>query len=209
MPANLTFSAARIPLSTEADNVPSDLLRFGTDIDELLVLKATSVADRDAKYATVDAGTLVTCANLGIVWQKKADGTTGGWRAFGQISPMVTSGVASAATNFAITKQTAQVVNGSIYVNIQANYSGPTITANDSTNVAPSNIIDLSFCTIDAAWMPDAAWLPLPGYFRGIYVGGTFELGTDRIAKITTLYTSAQLRQGDPCGFFASWPVPS
>ncbi len=209
MPGTLTYSGARYPLTTEADTVPADLLRFGTDIDQLLVLKAASIADRNANFANVASGTLVSCAALGVVWQKVTDPpAAASWLALAQKSPLTTSGIATAATNFAITQQTAQIVNGSMYVKVQANYSGPTITANDSTNVAPSNINDLPFCTLDAAWMPDPAWLPMPGYFRGIYVGGTFELGTDRIARITTLYTSAQLRQGDPCGFMASWPVP-
>jgi hypothetical protein len=208
MPGNLTYSGARYPLNTESDTVPADLLRFGTDIDQLLVLKAVSVSDRDAKFANVTAGTLVSCAPLGIVWQKKADGSAGGWRALATIGPVVTSGIATAASNFTVTKQTAQVVNGSIYVNVQANYTGPDIVANPDTETVPSNIIDIPFCTLDASWMPNAAFLPLPGYFRGIYVGGTFELRADNQVWLTTFYTSAKLRSGDPGGFATSWPVP-
>lgn len=207
MPQNLTYSGARIPTTTEADTVPADLLRFGTDIDQMLVLKATSQADRDAKYANVNAGTLVSCAALGIVWQKiSTPPTSPSWRVLNQNADPVTSGVATYSANFSPLKQGAKIVNGSIYLLVQGTYTGPDVVGKPTTDLIPGDIDDLSFATIASDYLPPAAILPQVGAVRTSVAGGAWQMFSNQII-ITSLSAGARIRTGDSVSVSASWPA--
>lgn len=207
MPTTLTFSAARLPTTTEADTVPADLLRFGTDIDQMLVLKAASQADRDARLAGVNAGTLVSCAPLGILWQKTSTPpTAAAWRVLNQNADPVTSGVATYEANFSSLKQGAKIVNGSVYVLVQGTYTGADVVGKPTTDAIPGAIDGLAFATIAADYLPSAALLPQIGSVRTSVAGGVWQMFSNRIV-ITSLSAGARIRTGDSVSVSASWPA--
>jgi hypothetical protein len=95
MTINTSFTAARLPTLAEGGDGPAAFLAYATDTDDQHVLFATSVSDRDTKYANVRKGTLVSCAELGIVWQKiTTPPTAASWRVLVEFGkPLIQRGV--------------------------------------------------------------------------------------------------------------------
>ena len=205
MPQTLTYSGARLPTTTEADTVPADLLRFGFDIDQMLVLKATSQADRDARFANVTASTLVSCAALGTVWQKKADGAAGGWRTLLQSSDPVTSGVVTAASGWTVVSQWAKYTGGFYAVVCTLQYNGAAdIVADGPADAVPGNITDKQIATL-------AAPFPIvtrPGVARATVTGcSVYIRSTDGAVFLTDLATAGRIRVADQVMFTDAYPI--
>lgn len=207
MPQSLTYSGARVPLTTEADTVPADLLRFGTDIDQQLVLKATSQADRDARFANVSKSTLVSCAALGIVWQKKADGASGGWRVMAQSTDAMNTGVVTGTNDWSVPTQWGKVTNGFYSLYVTLTYSGSSdIVATDQSGSTPGGLVDTQIGTINTPYPP--SWGPWVTDSRTNVTGCTVVIRpSDGAVIITDLPTAGRVRPGDSVTFITTYPV--
>lgn len=64
------YSEAPIPQGTDAALVPADLQAYADHIDTQLVLRASSEADRDARYGDVPNGTIVVHTGDATEWIK-------------------------------------------------------------------------------------------------------------------------------------------
>lgn len=153
MPTTLPFSGARIPNQNEAGDPSADFARFGGDIDDKMVLKATSQSDRDTKYASVTAGTLVSCAALKTVWMKTTTPpTAAAWATLAEIGAAVTTGIGIGRSGFSINSQWGQRLNGIIYWRTQITWSGGTISAGGNGDLSP----DVLCFTLNSAYLPAA-----------------------------------------------------
>ena len=170
MTTPLTFSGAPVPTASESPDWPASLLAFGTALDDMHVLRATSQANRDSLYANVTAGTLVSCAALQKVWMKTTTPpTAAAWITLAEVGTPVTSGVVTAATNFSVTSQWAQRVNGMVTVSAILGYSGSTVSAGGNSDLSP----DVSVCTIQSTYLPPSSLLS-----NGVWPSITLNAGT-------------------------------
>lgn len=149
MPTTLPYTGAQTPTLSEAGSGPANLYAYALTTEDQHVLKATSVSDRDTKYANVAAGTLVSCAALGIVWQKVTSPPTAAeWRVLAEVGAPVTSGVISPATGFTVSSQWARRTNGR--VDLYASFS---YTATDAIVVSSTgNTTDTAVGTLQSGW---------------------------------------------------------
>lgn len=95
MPTTLPFTGAQTPTGSEAGNGPANLYAYAMATEDQHVLKATSVSDRDTRFASVTKGTLVSCPELGILWQKiTSPPTAASWRVLVEFGkPLIQRGV--------------------------------------------------------------------------------------------------------------------
>lgn len=204
MPTPLTFSGAPIPNTGETNNVPAVLLAFGNAIDDKVVLKATSVSNRDTLYANAPAGTLVSCAALKTLWQKTTTPpTAAAWVTLAEQGTAVTSGVLTALTGFTVTTQVAQRINGVNWVRGRLTYSGATITAPASGG----NITDTPICTVQSAWLPSTALTGNSWIFNGSAgnASARFRLSSGTLS-VDQMTSGAVLSAGQIMAFDASYP---
>lgn len=79
MPETTTYSGAPIPVGTDAHQVPADLKKYANHVDPMLVLKAADEAERNARFADVPTGTLVSGTDRRIIWRKEGTGWDTVW----------------------------------------------------------------------------------------------------------------------------------
>jgi hypothetical protein len=160
MPTALPWSGARVPDATEGDDVPADLLRYGTDINPLLVLQADDQTDRDANFATVPDGTVVSCAALNLLWQK----ISSGWKTYGYQTAYAAPGVTWAS---------GWTDSGSS-VRREGNLLVGVIAAAYNVDIGPfnsaGNLTDLPVCTLPTDLRPP---FNLPVQWKSAFGSGT------------------------------------
>lgn len=78
MPDQLRYSGAPVPTGPEAHVVPADFKSFGDAIDQSLVLPASSIADRDARYGNANPPVLPGTLVMGpdTLWRRNS---SSGW----------------------------------------------------------------------------------------------------------------------------------
>jgi hypothetical protein len=189
MPGTLTYSGAEYPLVGEANDPPADFLRFGDDIDTLLVLKATNQLDRDTRFANVDAGTLVSCAAAQTIWMKlTTPPTAASWLVVYQKTE-VTTGVVTAGANFTTSAQWARIQSALVSVKLTLVYG-----STDITGSSDGNITDTTVGTVSANYRPPQDWNVV--YRSNIAMwNGTIQ--ADGAMIIATGVPTAKLRAGD------------
>lgn len=149
MATSLPHSGATVPTSGEAPDFPAAMLEFGADIDDMLVLKATSQADRDARFSDVIDGTCVSCKALKTLWQRDRS-VSAGWNTLAEIGAAVTSGVGIGRSGFSISSQWGQRINGIIWWRAALVWSGGTITAGGNGDLSPDTLC----FTLNSAFLP-------------------------------------------------------
>jgi hypothetical protein len=197
----LPWSGARVPDATEGDAVPADLLRYGTDINPLLVLQADDQTDRDANFATVPNGTVVSCAALNVVWQK----ITGGWKTYGYQTSWAAPGVtwASGWTDAGSTVRR----EGNLLVGV--------ITATYNVDVGPfsttapnqGNLGDLLVCTLPTGLRPPASTGVVPVPWIGSGSSGMAYVRSDGLLFIADGPPGATVAAGQIFRFPINFPV--
>ncbi len=135
MPDATTFGGDPIPTGPEGAWVPGSLMAYAESIDPKLIHAATSQADRDARFATLPAGSLVTWEAGGTVWLKLASG----WQAIISDTGWVTSGVFTYPSADWTAGSYARVRNrnGLIDVRFEVIYAGVT-TAYPTGDISPN-----------------------------------------------------------------------
>jgi hypothetical protein len=207
MPGHLTYSGATYPTGSEAGDGPAAFLAFGSDIDQLLVLKATSQANRDSLYSGVSAGTLVSCASLKTVWMKTTTPpTAAAWITLAELGTPVTSGVVTAATGFSVSSQWAQRINGVNWIRVDLSNTGADITGGAETGTAPGNITDTPVATIQSAWLPASGSGTWPADMYGSIVTAAGMVTNSGTVNLTSLVPGGLLRSGDTLRFTVSYP---
>lgn len=201
MPDASTYSGIPVPTGPEAGDVPGSLSALRAALDPQVVLKATSVSDRDTRLSGIPAGTLVSCEALGTLWQKKA---TSGFRTLAEVGTVVTTGVVSASPNFSITSQWAQRVNGMITISAILGYTGTTVTAGGNSDLSP----DVSVCTIQSTFLPPASLLS-----NGVWPSMTLNAMTGQgyidsggVVRLGSLTPGQSLSSGLSVRFTATYP---
>lgn len=208
MPTSTALAGLTVPVSGDAGNVPADMLTLANQLDSLVVLKASSQANRDTLYANAPAGTLVSCAlssTTGIVWMKTTTPpTAAAWIILAERQAAVTTGVVTAATNFSVTSQWAQRVNGMITISAILGYSGTTVTAGGNSDLSP----DVSVCTIQSTYLPPASLLS-----NGVWPSITLNAGTGQgyidssgVVKLGSLTPGNSLSSGLSVRFTTVYP---
>ena len=210
MTTPLTFSGAPVPTASESPDWPASLLAFGNTIDDMLVLRATSQANRDTLFANVDAGTLVSCASLGKVWMKTTTPpTAAAWITIVEIGTPATSGVVTTATNpnFSVSSQWAQRLNGQLSFQVALAYSGPDIVGNPATSSQPGNCTDTTLCTLQSSWQPLAGALTWPIVIHSSACGGFGFISSGGVITLTSLVTSGVITSGNTVRIAATLPA--
>ena len=203
MTTPLTYSGAPVPTSGETPDFPADLLAFGNGLDQLVVLKATSQSNRDSLYANVSAGTLVSCASLQKVWMKTTTPpTAAAWITLAEVGTAATSGVITpATTDWSVSAQWAQRLNGFISFRIQLAYSGATLTAGSDGNIG-----DTTIGTIQSSWRINSAagYWPVAGTTNVMTM--VLTIGTDGSVILRSMVPNGTIQAGHVLAFAATYP---
>ena len=201
MPDASTYSGIPVPTGPEAGDVPGSLSALRAALDPQVVLKATSVSDRDTRLSGIPAGTLVSCEALGTLWQKKA---TSGFRTLAEVGTTVTTGVVAAAANFSVSSQWAQRVNGMITIAGVLSYSGSTVTTGSSGDLSP----DISVCTIQSTYLPPAGLLSvgIPCATPLSQLTSEAFINSSGVITLLSLVPNASLTSGMTVRFTATYP---
>jgi hypothetical protein len=186
-----TYGEYPTPTGPEAADVPADFLALVTALDSHTVLFADSVADRNSRYSTIEAGAFVTCPSLATVWLALGSGT---WETLYTNTGWLTTGFTWEST-FANVSSRIRKVGNSVHVNIVATYSGSDITA-----PANGNITDVPVVTI-ALYRP--VTIGLPTVARTTTAFGCAILSTAGVVTLTNLTPTAVLTTGQV--FYASF----
>ena len=202
MTTPLTFSGAPVPTASELPDWPASLLAFGNGLDQLVVLKATSQSNRDTLYANVNAGTLVSCAALQTVWMKvTTPPTAAAWITLAELGTEVTSGVITAGTNFSVSSQWAQRINGIVFWRATLSYSGTTITAGANGDLSP----DITVGTLQSAYLPNisGSWqVPI----QCSQTTGVGHVSTGGSVVVTSLVSGGSIASGNVVNVSTSFP---
>ena len=201
------YTGAPVATSSESPDWPASLWAYANSLDDQHVLYATSQSNRDSLYANVRAGAVVSCAALGIVWQKTTTPpTAANWRIIAENGPLVTSGILTPAANFSIAFQYAQRKSGALWLRGRATYSGSTITP--GTN---GNITDTAICTLGSSYQPDPAFSSFNWTFRCSAGASSnsnmrYDPGSTSF-YLETMYPGSTLNSGDNVNFDVNFPV--
>lgn len=198
MPDSSTYSALPIPLEGEAADNPSVFAAFRASLEPRIVLFASSEADRNAKYGSVPAGSLVSCTTTPTLWQKSAAGWNvlahdSGWQS---IPTMNSSDFSNIATRW-------RLRNGWIEFQLNVTYNGATITS-------PSNggIVDVKILDLPVAARPEG-----PNHVRGLYAGrygsGALLAAYTGAVWISDYTPNQTIESGDTITATCSWVAAS
>ena len=202
------YTGAPVSTAGETPDWPASLWAYANTIDDQHILYATSQANRDALYANVRAGAIVSCAALGIVWQKTTTPpTAAAWRVLSEVGTPATSGVVTAATNFSVSSQWAQRLNGQLSFQAALAYSGPDIVGNPATSSQPGNCTDTTICTLQSAWQPLAGALTWPIAIHSSACGGFGFITSGGVITLTSLVTSGVITSGNTVRIAATLPA--
>lgn len=204
----LTYSGAPYPETSDANDPPGDFLAFGNTLDQLVNLKATSTADRNARFANVAAGTIVTCNAESVVWMKTTTPpTAAAWATVYESPAAVTTGVATAGTGFSIATQWGQVRNGMLNVRLSLTRTGADITANAYNDVDdPGNLTDTAMAVLTTNWRPPTIWAF--AFRANVAPGWGFADTSTGNVYYTHAIPSATIRTGDTVEVCLSYPKP-
>ena len=196
------YTGAPVSTASESPDWPASLWAYANTIDDQHVLYATSQANRDALYANVRAGAIVSCAALGIVWQKKTTPpTAAAWITLAEVGTVATSGIITAnSPTFTTTEQHAQRINGFMYMTFSMTYSGSDLVA-----ASNGNVTDTLVGTLGSAYWPNSGMGNTPRYLSfGIPAssGGTISVTpTSGAVTLTSLYPGTTLTAGNVMRF--------
>lgn len=207
MPTNGTFSGAPIPNRGEAGDGPANFAAYDAIVGSRLVLPATSQSNRDTLYANLPAGALVSCAALGIVWQKTTTPPTAAtWKVIAENGPVVTTGIVTAATNFTISSQWARRVNGENQIRIKLSYSGADLVGGAVTAADPGSLTDTTMCSLQSTWQVlDASYGLWFACLAGS-AGGWVQITAANDIKLAALSPSGKVSAGDSVLFSVKYP---
>jgi len=215
MPDISTYSGIPVPTDGETNDLAGILAAFRSTMDPQLVLKATSVSNRDTLYGgttgatAVPLGSLVSCAALKTVWMKtSAPPSAATWATIAEVGTPVTTGVVTAATNWTVAGQWAQRVNGGCLVRVDLSYSGSTITASDTSSSVPGNIGgDPLICTMQSAWLLNAGAAAWPETFSMAGgPAGEITIYSTGAVNLLSFVPSGTITSGATIRFKASYP---
>lgn len=211
MPINTPFTAAPLPTSAEAGDGPANMLAYATATDDMHILKATSVSNRDTLYANVTAGTLVSCAALGTVWQKTTSPpTAAAWRTLSEIGTPVTSGVVTANTTagFSVTAQWAQRLNGRIDLSVELAYSGTELVGAAAGTATPGALADVVLCTLQTGWLVKTGFARWPFAALIGATDGACHINTSgQSIYLSTIAPSGKLSPGNSVSLAVTYPA--
>ena len=201
------YTGAPVSTASESPDWPASLWAYANTLDDQHVLYATSQSNRDALYANVRAGSLVSCAlssTTGILWMKTTTPpTAASWVVLAERQAAVTTGVVTAGTNFSVSSQWAQRVNGMISISAVLSYSGSTVTANSSGDLSP----DVTVCTIQSPYLPPSGLLSA-GWALAMPLNTTTGAGfinSSGDVKLLSLVPSVSLTSGATVRFSATF----
>lgn len=176
MPEQTPLAGITIPLWDETDQVPPDMKRSFLEAEKHYVLWATNAADRDAKYGSVSAGTVVTSTELNATWRKNADGS---WTTVAYDSGLITSGVVTKGTDTGLRNQWAWERNGFIYLGVGFDWNG-------SSDIGGGNIANILIGSVAGDWVPPVFAYAVAGLttgfgWAGITTGGSIYLNATSV----------------------------
>ena len=199
------YTGAPVATSGESPDWPASLWAYANTLDDQHVLYATSQSNRDSLYANVRAGSLVSCAALQKVWMKTTTPpTAAAWITLAEVGTPVTTGVITAGTNFSITSQWAQRINGMVSICGVLSYSGSTVTANASGDLSP----DVTVATIQSTYLPASGVLST-GWSLALPLNTTTGIGfinSGGDIKLLSIVPSATLVSGASVRFATTYP---
>lgn len=154
------------PAMEDADIVPADLLALANALDQRVLLRATSAADRDARHGGVDDGTAVINTLDGTLWMR-ADGE---WLTMWQKTTEWTNCTLGSTLQGPIQIR-AELSGGKL----KATMSG-LMTKTDGTDISAATMGGGSVvCTVPASFIPTGASTPTIMMLGGISLtGGSF-----------------------------------
>lgn len=148
MPDTSSYSGLPVPLLTEAANGPDAFLQFRDVLEPHIVLFATSISDRDARYGPTPAGTLVSIPSIPAIYQKLADGINT-WRVASEDTGWQNFSAGVWAANWTDQGSAWRRTNGVTLVDLRVTWTGDQITAPSS-----GNIPDLPLMTLPTGVAP-------------------------------------------------------
>lgn len=161
-----TYAELPIPAMEDADIVPADLLSLANALDQRVLLRATSSADRDARYGGVEDGTAVINSQDGTLWMR-ADGA---WLTMWQKTTEWTNCTLGSTLQGPI-RIRSELSGGKV----KATMSG-LMTKTDGTDISAATMGGGSvICTVPSSLIPTAAGTPTVMMLGGISLtGGSF-----------------------------------
>ena len=141
----------RIPLTTEANEVPVDIAQAVDDIEPMLVPRVANQAARDALNSSLEIGQLVTTTDGSALWIKTGASS---WRLL-NAQTSVTSGLFVPETDWDVATEYGYKEGGEMgWVSITVTRTS--VTALTATSVG--NIVgDPKVGTLQSGWTPNGA----------------------------------------------------
>lgn len=168
MPEYTTNAKIPVPLWEEGDNIPPDMKRSFEFIDPMLVLRASSEADRNTRYNGVPVGTLVTCTVDKTLWRKEASGWSTLWSSSGWSTVTLINGFQTVSTASAPAwRRIGDVVYWRGLIKLPSDYVGY-----ESGGSPVSGWLDWCTCPADAVPSINGQIFPSYGLAAGENTGG-------------------------------------
>jgi hypothetical protein len=197
VPDTTTFGGDPIPTGPEGAWVPGSMMDYAESIDPKLVHTVADQAARDANFATLPAGHIVTCAPGKTVWMSLGGGL---WHTVASDSGTVTTGF-TLSSGWTGTCR-ARNRGGNVFAQAYLTYTGLDIVSNANGLIAAGAV---SIFTVPAPFYPSVTAIALAN-FRSLPLMCTVDATTGLVSGFSGA-PGVTWVAGNILNFTATWQV--